>query len=196
MPFPVGHTLTGLIVAKLVTRQSPIKERYLEVMIIALLANIPDFDFILVWRLHEVFWHRNFTHSLSVALVLGALSCWLYGSKITFKPWLYFTSIIASHSLLDFCTTGAEGSLGIMLLWPFSDQRLLLGIISYPFHNWQIYRGLDLLLKGLLVSLIEFLMYGPFLLAIVLMRRRQATTLPIKSSKSGSILKLFFSLFG
>lgn len=175
MPFPVGHTMTGLIVAKLITPQPPIKERYLEILIIALLANIPDLDFILTWGLHEVFLHRTFTHSLSFALVIGTLSCWLYEGKLVFKPWLYFTSLIASHSLLDFCTTGAQNSLGVMLLWPFSDQRLYLGVIKYPFHNWQVYQGLDLLLKGLLVSLIEFLMYGPFLLAVIWLRRKQAT---------------------
>jgi inner membrane protein len=66
--------------------------------------------------------HRGLTHSLAVALG-GALICALFSRRLQCPPWvaaLFVALSMASHGLLDAATDGGRG---IMLLWPFSDER-------------------------------------------------------------------------
>ena len=77
-------------------------------------------------------YHRQFTHSL-VFTPIGGLICalllhWIMGRRwrltlpLTF---LFCTLGYATHPLLDTAT-----SYGTMLLWPFSDERFALSIVS------------------------------------------------------------------
>lgn len=65
--------------------------------------------------------HRGFSHSLLVAVAAAGLGAWLLRRRVPGRvafPFLFLA--MASHGLLDACTTGG---LGIALLWPFSAQR-------------------------------------------------------------------------
>jgi inner membrane protein len=77
-------------------------------------------------------YHRQFTHAL-IFIPVGGLLCalalhWLLGRRwrSSFaQSFLFCTLGYATHGLLDTCTT-----YGTMLLWPFSDERYSLSIVS------------------------------------------------------------------
>jgi inner membrane protein len=75
-------------------------------------------------------YHRQFTHAL-VFVPVGALVCALLlhlwaRTRLSFRQ-TYLACFLgyASHGLLDACT-----SYGTQLLWPFSDARIALSIVS------------------------------------------------------------------
>ena len=76
--------------------------------------------------------HRHFTHSL-VFIPVGGLLCALALHFLLGRRWrlpfartlLFCTLGYATHGVLD-----AGTSYGTMLLWPFSDERYALGIVS------------------------------------------------------------------
>jgi inner membrane protein len=76
--------------------------------------------------------HRQFTHALVFAPVGGALCAlalhWVLGRRRRLgfaQTWLFCTLGYATHGLLDAAT-----SWGTMLLWPFSEERFALGVVS------------------------------------------------------------------
>ena len=77
-------------------------------------------------------YHRQFTHALLFVPVGGALCAlalhWILGRRrrLSFAQTLLFCTLgYATHPLLDLAT-----SYGTMLLWPFSEQRFALSIVS------------------------------------------------------------------
>ncbi|MEW6735839.1 MAG: metal-dependent hydrolase, partial [Acidobacteriota bacterium] len=100
MPFPVAHTLTGLIIASCSDR-FPTRRLWFETLLVALLANLPDFDFILVWLTGQWDLHRAFSHSLVIAIIVGALTCLWYLGKLDRARWLLYSAVVFSHPLLD-----------------------------------------------------------------------------------------------
>ncbi|MBI4851238.1 MAG: metal-dependent hydrolase [Acidobacteria bacterium] len=169
MPFPVSHTITGLVFASFSPRFLE-KNRYLEIALVALLANLPDFDFALVWLTGNLLWHRNFSHSILFALFIGALTCLLYDRKWSFGRWLVLSLVVFSHTLLDFFTSNSQIVKGVMVFWPFSQERFTADFIFYPLHNWRIFNGLELLFKMSVMGLVELLIYSPIFLLLMLLR--------------------------
>lgn len=86
---------------------------------------LPDLD-IIAFRIGipyaAEFGHRGFSHSLVFAALAAAAGglflCWS-GSTFRGSFWFLFAAV-ASHSILDACTTGG---LGIAFLWPWSNER-------------------------------------------------------------------------
>jgi membrane-bound metal-dependent hydrolase YbcI (DUF457 family) len=170
MPFPVAHSLTGLTIASLSDR-FPKKKLWLEALLVAVLANLPDFDFGIVWLTGEWQWHRGFSHSLTAALLVGALACLWYFGKIERRSWLLYSAVVFSHPLLDLITSPHGTNMGVMLFWPFSQSRIAAGLMTYPLHDWHYYHGLELIGKFALVSIFEFILYAPVLLLVIGIRR-------------------------
>jgi len=92
-----------------------------------LLAVLPDLD-VLAFRLgipyQSPFGHRGFSHSLLFAAAT-ALCCTLMLAATRhrrLRSWLFLFAAAASHPLLDAAT---DGGLGVALLWPLSEQRLV-----------------------------------------------------------------------
>ncbi len=118
MPSPVGHTLLGIAFAE----STPIRlaeNRWVEFTLVALLANLPDLDFLPGYLLGQpLLFHRHEFHSLAAALAAGVLTALVYrtlGKRAL--PYLVLgTALFASHLLLD--TTTAPGT---PLLWPILD---------------------------------------------------------------------------
>lgn len=163
---PVAHGLLGAsLVAAVLPRTSP--RRYALVLAAgALLANAADLDFCLVFALHSRAWHRGFTHSLAFALLVWLVLFVSLGRRRALKAAAY-ASAYASHAVLDFATTKLGG--GVELLWPFSAERLALGWLGLSEVPSRVPPA------GVVKYLVvEFLLFAPPLLALLLWRRRAA----------------------
>lgn len=78
----------------------------------------------------NVFGHRGFTHSLLFAFIIPLLCVLLAGRWFRVglvRSWLFLTTSLLSHSLLDSITTGGKG---VGWLWPWLDERF--------FAPWQM----------------------------------------------------------
>src|SRR5262249_48065730 len=127
--------------------------------------TLPDADVIAVvlgGPDHGALGHRGASHSLCIAVVVGAL-CALVARRVgwpVLRTAIAGTLAVASHGVLD--AFGAGGR-RIPLLWPFSDARFM--------SPWRVLpdapRGFRLLSSrsGLLELAIEFLFFLPVTLA-------------------------------
>jgi inner membrane protein len=97
----------------------------------AVLAMAPDVDMLLLrssdpfaeWR-----WHRGATHGLAVELAAGCLIGYLLARRSggALRSWILLAlAALASHPLLDWCTT-----YGTQLLAPFSNRRFALDWVA------------------------------------------------------------------
>jgi inner membrane protein len=163
MPLPIAHALVGASLAAAIhTRPDTLRYR-VALISGAILANAPDLDFVLVFTLHSRAWHRGFTHSLVFAGFVCLLFVLTFGTR-RLRDALAYGLAFASHGLLDFLTTKEGG--GVELFWPFSAGRLALGWAGLS----EIPSRLPPLsvLKWLAV---EFAIFAPLLLAVLLWRR-------------------------
>lgn len=127
MTTPVGHSLFGVIVYLFASRGS--RKGLLLFALLMTAAFLPDFDYFpVLWgdlKLANLN-HQWFTHSLLFVFVSGlALAIvgkWLQLGSIA-KLYLFIVAIMLSHLLLDYLTYDGREPKGILLLWPFSDQR-------------------------------------------------------------------------
>lgn len=76
--------------------------------------------------------HRGMTHSLTFAVVLGALASLFakYLNTSRGRSFAFVFMAAASHPLLDMLT---NGGLGAALFWPVSDSRLF-----FPMHPVEV----------------------------------------------------------
>lgn len=106
MPSPVGHLLGGAIVGWAMSPAS--------VMLVALAGALPDIDFL--WGRHNAE-----THSLGAAIIAGLIVlAWTRGRN----PQLALAVTIAwsTHVFFDWLGSDDTPPLGVMALWPVSDQ--------------------------------------------------------------------------
>jgi membrane-bound metal-dependent hydrolase YbcI (DUF457 family) len=163
MPLPIAHSLVGASVVAFSRPRGSLKSDWPLLLFGAFLAISPDFDFLLIWSLHlRRGLHRGPTHSIFIALIVTGLM--LIGTGFShIRSVLACGAAFLSHGLLDFLTTKWGG--GVKLLWPFSDERLKLGLVGFS----EFPQGFNLmeLVKS---SLIELMAFAPILLAVLLMR--------------------------
>lgn len=124
MPLPVAHGLLGASLVAAVLPRTNARRYALALAAGALLANAADLDFLLVFGLRMRGWHRGFTHSFAFALIVWLALFALLGRARAREAAAYGLAY-ASHAVLDFATTKFGG--GVVLLWPFSSERLALG---------------------------------------------------------------------
>ena len=124
----LGHVAIGVVVARRSTPSDAPSELTATRMIwLAALALLPDSDLVIHEFLPDVsaFDHRGATHSLAVAVVVGILVGLALAAAQAEHPvrWAIIAAlVVASHGLMD---TIGDSSLGVQLLWPFSDARIL-----------------------------------------------------------------------
>jgi inner membrane protein len=130
---PISQGITGSSAALLGLRKPPLGS-LLSITILGFLSGMaPDLD-ILIRSKHDSLlfleYHRQFTHSL-IFIPFGGFLCaacmfWFVRKQLSFLQ-VFITCSFAygTHGLLDTCT-----SYGTQLLWPFSDARFALDIIS------------------------------------------------------------------
>jgi len=95
---------------------------------LSLLSVLPDVDviaFSLGIPYGDPYGHRGMTHSLAFALAVGvATAAWL---RLRGRPWigdaLLVAGVVATHGLLDACTTGGKG---VEFFWPLDTRRYFL----------------------------------------------------------------------
>lgn len=94
----------------------------------ALAAIVPDVD-VLAFRFGiayaDVFGHRGASHSLFVAVFLGAFAA-LFATSLHVsrtRAFAFVTLCTASHGVLDMAT---RGGLGVAFFWPLSPERFFL----------------------------------------------------------------------
>ncbi|MDQ3818385.1 MAG: metal-dependent hydrolase, partial [Acidobacteriota bacterium] len=161
-PLPVAHGAVGAGLVALVRARSSVRHDWKMLAVGALLAISPDLDFFFLWVLHLRGWHRGFTHSVTMAVVVTALLFALLGRRRARDAVAYGLALL-SHGLLDFATTKNTG--GVELLWPFSSARFRLGLIDFL----ELPNGYNLsdIIK---YSLVELVVFVPFLLLVLLLR--------------------------
>lgn len=167
VPLPVAHGLIGVSVVA-VLRDSAQTGRWKWLAFGAFLGVAPDFDFALNWlRISRGGWHHGFTHSIPFAIVVGLLTI------IVLRQWkvrsfLVFSAAYMSHTLLDYMLTESRG---VALWWPFTNHRYKLRLpnpIDYTWSDDSLTQAASDLLK---ISFIELLIFGPILLAVILVRQ-------------------------
>jgi len=162
-----GHVAVGLLTGRLhggpqgaPERRCPGSASWKTLLAFAVLAALPDLDVLLV-ALGAAdggsIGHRGASHSLAMAVVMGALAA-LAARRFgwpTLRTAVAVAAAVASHTFLDLL--GAEGK-GLALLWPLSAHR---------FHSpWRVFpdapRGMRLLSRyGLAEVAIEFGLFMP-----------------------------------
>lgn len=158
---PIAHGLLGASIVAAVHRQ-PSRYCGLPLLAGAVLANLPDLDFIIVFIVGSRGWHRTFSHSLLMAAIVGLFFILGLGRN-RWREAAAYTLAFASHGLLDFATTVKGG--GVELFWPIWTERLklnLIGLSEIPSHHPPV-----VLLKFVAV---EFLLFTPLLLTVLGLR--------------------------
>ena len=167
MPLPLAHALVGASTAAAL-RPASQSRQWRPILIGAFLGICPDFDYALNFlRISGGGWHHGFTHSIAFAFLLGLLTI------VVLREWkvrsfILFSAAAASHTLLDYLITESRG---VALWWPFTDHRYKLEItnpIDYTWSNasiWEVSAGV------LKITLVEFMIFAPIFLAVVLLRR-------------------------
>ncbi len=129
---PLTQGIVGAITAQSITQRSQLA---LAAICGALAGMAADLD-VLIHSTHDPLlaleFHRQFTHSLFFIPIGGALCAtifwWVFTrrSNVSFKLTLLWSTLgYATHGLLDGCT-----SYGTQLLWPLSDARYSIDIVS------------------------------------------------------------------
>lgn len=169
MPLPVAHALLGasIVVAGSQPRIKLNGAGLREILLGAILATVPDLDFIATWFLNlDKSWHRGFSHSLLIAIVVGSLASFCESKGSRTKWSIIYVSAMASHGLLDFLVS-VKG--GVALFWPLTSHRFAAGLLEYPDTlDLRYFASLDLLvlrngLELLRIAAIEFVILGALL---------------------------------
>jgi hypothetical protein len=114
MPSPIGHAIGGLMIGFL-TRRPPGTPGTLGTLgTLALSACLPDLDFL--WGRHNME-----THSVGAAALAGLVALVVTRGR---EPRLSIGVALAwgSHVLFDWLGSDDTPPLGVMALWPFSEQ--------------------------------------------------------------------------
>src|SRR4051794_35679013 len=158
MPLPVAHGLLGASLVAAIHPQ-PTKRHFVPLFVGAFLANAADFDFGLVFILHSKAWHRGFSHSIVLALIVCLIFVLLLGRR-HIREAIAFGLAFASHGILDYVTTKAGG--GLELLWPFASERFVFGWVGLS----EVPSRMPLIeiIKSLVL---EFILFAPLLLLVI-----------------------------
>jgi len=165
MPLPIAH---GLLGASAVAALHPkfTNHFYLPLLIGAFLANAADFDFLFVFIFGSKAWHRGFSHSITLAVIVFGIFLWHYRRR-NWRKAAAFGLAFASHGFLDFVTTTGVG--GLKLFSPFSNERFALGWFGLSEAPSKLTA-----LEIIQALGIEILIFAPLLLLILFLRNRFA----------------------
>ena len=170
MPLPIAHGLVGASVVELLRPSS--QRRSVKLLLLgALLAISPDFDYALNWlRISWGGWHHGFTHSIPFALVVGLVLI-VICRDWSVRSYLLFTLAYVSHALLDFMFTESRG---IALWWPFTNYRYKARFPSLIEYAWSRASLFETILDILKLCLLELVIFGPILLVVLWIRHVSA----------------------
>jgi len=178
---PIAHGLVGASLVELLRPSSQPRSAKL-LLLGALLAIAPDFDYALNWlRISWGGWHHGFTHSIPFALVVGLVLIVIFRDW-SVRSYLAFTLAYMSHALLDFLFTESRG---VALWWPFTNYRYKLRLPTLIEYAWSRASLFDTVIDILKLCLTELLIFGPIFLAVLWIRQMVTKTLqPAKRAKA------------
>lgn len=160
MPLPISHGFLGATIVAAIYPK--IKNIYAVPLFIGgCLANLADFDFIIVLLTGDKSWHRGFSHSILFSVIIFA---GIYFGLGNLRKSIAFGLAYFSHICLDYFTTKFGG--GLELLWFFNDKRFGLG-----------WKGLSEIPSKLSFSEIiqtaglEFLLFGILFISVFYIRK-------------------------
>lgn len=125
----MAHAVTALALGRTATARPMPRRFWLWAVFCACIPDVDVLGFGLGIHYGDLFGHRGFTHSLTFALLLGAVATWLAfrGEPLGFVRRLayagFFLLVTASHGLLDAMT---NGGLGVAFFSPFDTTRYFL----------------------------------------------------------------------
>jgi inner membrane protein len=109
------------------TRKDDTRFSWRLLVLLVILANIPDADFLpglLVGNANQ--WHHHyFSHSLGAAIIVGLFTTYFYtrGTDRKFAPYFgLFFGAYFSHLVLDYFTADTSEPLGLPIFWPLTTQ--------------------------------------------------------------------------
>jgi membrane-bound metal-dependent hydrolase YbcI (DUF457 family) len=142
MPSPLAHSAVGYVVAKVLMPQSKregdkrLENNYKLTLAAVFLSLLPDFDAGVGVLLGDFGrYHNNISHSLIFGLVASLLIGLIVKVAHIGQFWTgFFITILCYelHIVMDFFTYGR----GIMLLWPFTNQRFQSDILLFYGLHW------------------------------------------------------------
>lgn len=141
MASTVGHGLCGVALAltlAVANKQYRAALPLRELAFVAVLANLPDIDFLLgmIFFADPQHLHGGFTHTFAFALAVGAvIGLWLKRWWALERPWWFYSLVVASHPVVDSLAgpnVGLNATKGYALLWPLSEQRLPMPVTLFP----------------------------------------------------------------
>ena len=179
MPSPVAHTAIAYIIWRAFTLRAPatlwrspfrIPLLLLATSILCLLPDLPSIVGVLTGQFGR--YHNSWEHSL-ITGVLVAVFCGAVASLRSYRRSLRWFLIALlcyeSHVLMDYATIGR----GVMLFWPFTDDRLAAPVrIFFGLHwsdGWLTWKHL--------VTLITEMVFAGFVIYISHRWRRKEHTL-------------------
>ncbi len=169
----IGHVAVGMAFGRAYSAEPAIARRAM--VAFSVLAMWPDVDalgFAFGVPYDSTFGHRGATHSLIVALVLGALAYplakrWRLPPRRTA---IFATLVAVSHGLLDTMTYG--GGHGCALFWPLTSARFWAPLRFIPIAPI----GMGMLsAAGIHVMMAELIIFLPFWAYALMPRKRAAT---------------------
>lgn len=173
MPLPIAHGLIGASLVIAGREEFSWRAAWWPLLVGAVLAVAPDFDLFFAWILgYHARLHGGVSHSILFAVPLGLLGA-LLAREFTRRGVLVYFLAALSHGVLDFVTKKEFG--GAALLWPFSSEKLRLGIFSYyeftPAPGAQPLS--EILEQALDVSYYEILTFVPLFVAVLIWNHRR-----------------------
>ena len=118
MPLPLGHTAIGIALHDVGFRNNSVRNRFVLLIFITVLANLPDLDVLLGLFLkgNGNAYHRGPTHSIIFAFLMGFLASNIgrLWSQIPKMNFLSCFMIILSHIAADFFLSHSS----VSFFWP------------------------------------------------------------------------------
>jgi inner membrane protein len=173
MPSPVGHALAGVAAGWLV-RGAPASvgldsSAQRDAVLFAALGMAPDLDLLLGL-------HSGPTHGAGFA-VLAAAAAWLPGAGAsTGRLRLALACVLAyaSHILLDWLGTDTSAPIGIMALWPFSQEYYQSGLHVFMAVSRRLFQPERFWMQNATALARELLILVPAVAIVVMTRRRRS----------------------
>jgi hypothetical protein len=156
VPSPVGHLLGGAIVGQAVAPSA--------LLLCAMAGAAPDVDFL--WGRHN-----QETHSLGAALIAGLV---VFAWKRQPRLAIAVTIAWASHVLFDWLGSDTTPPLGVMALWPLSNDYFFANAFFFEAISRRYWLD-NFWTHNLWAVALEIAILAPPLAALTLLRRRRRT---------------------
>lgn len=128
MPSPIAHLSVGYALYRHYKNRLPEPGGHnwklpLQMVLVAGLSMLPDLDVIPAILLKDMQrYHNNFSHSLLFAVPIAFLVAGIFHRIYRSNFWLWFVICLISYDLHVFMDA-LTAERGVMLLWPFTDER-------------------------------------------------------------------------